>query len=904
MMTFQRIRFWLRGWATRLRVLFGKGSMDAELEEELRFHLEQTVAENLRAGMSGAEARRQAHIAFGGVERFKEQVREQRGGRGLDELSQDLRYAFRSLRRRPGFALIAVGILGMGIGASTTLFSAVNGVLLRPLSYQGSERLLQVGLTRGEDPRLRGFQMPQLLDLMERARNLDSVIGSRGGAFDLVGEGEPERVTVSRVTPGFFRTLGAPPPLGRSFHEDEFSPLESPVAVVSHGLWQRRWGGRSDIIGHTFQASEEFVEGVATYTIVGVAPPGFVNPAPLDRGVVSPSPGTQIWMPLSMDPAVYSEDRWYWRISVLGKIRGEVSPGEAIQDLSRLGTGLALEFPERYRLAGQPLGLGAAPLLDVTVGSRRRDLLILLGATGLLLLIACANVAGLLLARASDRGREMGIRSAMGAGTRRLVRQLLTESMVLGALGGLLGVGLSFVGVWAFRALGPTDFPRLTEVGVDLRALLFGLGTALLAGLLFGLAPALLSSRTATSVSLRENDRGSTGPRGLGRLRGGLVAAEVALALVLLTGSGLLFRSLMSLNSVDPGMDPQGLVMMQVNLPASYTSPEERVAFFSGLSGSLAALPGARAVSFTENPPMGSNLWFPWVWREGEEERQPRQAAGHTVGPEYFRTLGIQILRGRAFGPQDDENGVPVAIVNETMAREIWPGEDPLGKGLDFGPRSERPPMTVVGISREIRQTSLADERAWEMYLPYSQRPESPRAYMLVRAGAESGLLAGAMRQAVWEMDGNLPVPEITTMEARVAATLQLPRFRTFLLGSFAFVALLLAAAGIYGTMLYVVGRRTREVGIRMALGAEAREVVAMMIRQGVGPVGAGLAMGLMGSLAATRLLSGFLFGVTPADPLTFLAVTGGLGGLAVLATFVPARRAALADPMEVLREE
>jgi predicted permease len=895
MMVFHRVRYWIRGWGVRLRVLFRRESWERDLEEELRFHLDQSVAEHIRSGLAVPEARRQALLAFGGVERFKEQVRENRGGRTLDEVLQDLRYAFRTFRRRPAFTLTAVGVLGLGVGASTTLFSAVNGVLLRPLPYADSERLLQVGVTRGEEPILRGFTVPQLLDLMERTTSLEAVLGARGSAFDLLGDGEPERITVSRVTPDYFRVLGFTPVLGRSFDPGEHSATDPLVAIVSHALWKRRWGGRPDIVGLTFQASEEFVEGVASYTIVGVAPPGFENPDPLESRI-SRSPAAQVWMPLSMDPVAYAGTRWYWRIPAVGKAKKGLKQSTVIQELSSLGVRLAAEFPDRYRQGDQRLGLSGSPLLDVTVGSRRRDLLILLGATGFLLLIAYANVAGLLLARASDREKEMGVRSSLGAGTRRLIRQLLTESLVLGLLGGLLGVCIAFAGVQGFKAFGPADFPRLSDVVVDPWVLTFGLGTSLVAGLLFGLAPACISSKAATRSVVRENDRSSTATKRFRQIRGGLVAGEIALALVLLTGSGLLFRSFIALQAVDPGLNPRNLILMQVNLPASYSSPEDRTAFFRSLAGNLRALPGVQSATHTEDPPMGPTTWSPWVWKEGEEVRQPRQADGHA--------LGIPILEGRPFGSQDDENGALVAVVNETMARDIWPGETPVGKRLGLGPQSEASPMTVVGVSRDVRQGSLADDAAWELYLPYAQMPESPRTYMLMRTDADPRSLAAVARQAVWQLDSDLPVPEVTTMEARIQATLHLPRFRASLLGTFALVALILASAGIYGTMQYVAARRTREIGIRLALGAGAGTVVALVVRQGIFPVGLGLAIGLGASLATTRLLESLLFGVSATDPTTFILITATLGTLGLLATFTPAWRAVRANTMDVLGQE
>jgi putative ABC transport system permease protein len=823
----------------------------------------------------------------------------------LDEVLQDVRFAFRTLRKQPVFTLVAVGVLGLGIGASTTLFSAVNGVLLRPLPYPQQDRLVFLGSKFPEGTRISGMSLPELMDIVEQIGSVEEYAAARGRALDLVEDGEPERVAMSLVSRDYFRVLGATPSLGPGFSPQDHERSDAGVIMISAGLWRRRWGGDPDIVGRTVLASDGNSPELLTFTIVGVLPPGFENPPPLENPY-SRLPAADLWAPLAMNSEAYTTSRTNWNIRAVGLIRPGASLESLNSELEALALSLREAFPRAHSRGDTYLGLGARGLRDEMVGSRRRDLMILLGATGLLLLIACANVASLMVARALDRMKEMGLRTALGAGRNRLFRQLLTESLVLALLGGVIGVGLAMAGVWAFRLLGPENFPRMAEVALDLRVLGFGITIALFTGLLFGVGPALAGSSEKGDPVLSSGARGgTTGGRTL-RIRGGLVTLEVALALVLLTGCGLLTKSVVRLQSREPGINAENLAIMQVRLLPTYDLDEERLAFFSALRQRLETLSGVVSVSHIPDPPMGFNQWATNLRRE--EDLDPEGSFGsastHAVGLGYFRTMGIPLLSGRVFSETDDGVSPPSVVLSQSLAEALWPGENPLGRRLDISGMGEGPWRTVVGVVGDIRQNSLASQPSEDLYLPYTQEAGNSGQFMVIRTAGNSMALAGAFREAVWALDENVPIPEITTMEARVDATLRLPRFRTILLASFAVVALILAGAGIYGTLMYTVGRRAPEVGIRMALGAEAKDVVTLVLWQGLWPVTLGVGLGLVGSLVATRVLESVLFEVSPNDPATLILVAGVLVGVSLLASFLPARKASRVDPQVALRAE
>jgi len=798
-----------------------------------------------------------------------------------------------------------VGVIGLGIGASTTLFSAVDGVLLRSLPYPDANRLVFLGSKFPEGTRISGMSIPELMDVMDQVSSAEEYAAARGRALDLVGVGEPERVSVAEVSPDYLRVLGVTPALGAGFTADDHVRENPRVVMISDGLWRRRWGGDPNVLGATFLASDGRSAELLTYTVVGVLPPGFAHPTPLENPY-SRLPASELWAPLPVNAQVYTTPRTNYTIRSVARLRDGATLEVLNSELGALAVALTEAYPNAHVRGDTYLGLGARTLLDEVVGNRRRDLLILLGATGLLLLIACANVAGLLLARALDRTQELRLRTALGASRTRLFRQLVTESLLLGLLGGGLGICVALLGVRAFRTFGPADFPRMADVALNMRVLGFGIGVAVLTGLLFGIGPALAGSRKKDGSLLAPTARGSTSGTGTARLRGSLVALEVALALVLLTGCGLLARSVIRLQSRDAGVDTDNLALMQVRLLPSYEAEEQRSAFFRDLKIELENLPGVIGVSYIGDPPMGFNNWAPYVWREEDVANGERAGMGmaHPVGLDYFRTMGIPLLRGRSFTSGDDAGAPPVMVVSQTMAADLWPGEDPLGKRLNLALQHGGDWITVVGVSGDIRQNSLASEADWDLYLPYAQSAGNSGLFMAVRTAGNPLVLAGAFREAVWALDANVPVPEITTMAARRNATLRLPRFRVLLLTAFAVVALLLASAGIYGTLMYTVGRRTPELGIRMALGAESVDVIWLVLRQGLWPVILGVAAGLAGSLVTARVLESVLFQVSANDPLTLASVAGALMTVSLLACYVPARRASRIDPQAALRTE
>ncbi len=822
----------------------------------------------------------------------------------LESFARDLLYAFRTLRKRPVFAAVAVGVIGLGVGASATLFSAVDGVLLRPLPYPEPDRLVFLGSKYPQRSNISGMSLPSLMDVMGQVGSVGEFAASRGRALDIVGEGEPERVSVAVVSPDYFRVLGVAPALGSGFSPDHHQVDNPQVVMVSDRLWRGRWGADPNVVGSTFTASNGRTPELLTYTVVGVLPPGFYHPPSLENPY-SRLPASELWAPLQVNSAAYNTPRTNYTIRSVARLTSGATVEVLNSELDALAVALTEAYPRAHVRGDTYLGIGARPLLDQVVGSRRGDLLILLGATGLLLLIACANVAGLLFARALDRTRELGLRIALGATRRRLFGQLVTESLLLGMMGGAVGVCVAWLGVKTFKVLGPANFPRIADVSLNLRVLGFSICIALLTGLLFGIGPAFAGSSKAKGAALAGSSRGSTAGRWTSRLRASLVALEVALALVLLTGSGLLIRSVARLQARDPGVDTENLALMQVRLLPSYDSDEERAAFFRDLQVSIEGVPGVTSVSYIGDPPMGFSNWAPNVWRE-EDVGGERAGLGmaHPVGLDYFRTMGIPITRGRAFMVTDGANSPNVIVMSEMMAEGLWPGEDPLGKRLGLSLNHGGTWHTVVGVSGNIRQNTLASEPRWDFYLPYAQVAVSSGLFMAIRASGNPLVLAETFRDAVWALDANVPVPEITTMEARRSATLRLPRFRVLLLSAFAGTALLLAGAGIFGTVTYAVGRRTAEMGIRMALGAKSRDVILLVLRQGVWPVLLGVGVGLAASLAATKLLESVLFEVSNRDPATFALVAGVLVGVSLLACYLPARRASRIDPQEALRVE
>jgi putative ABC transport system permease protein len=803
----------------------------------------------------------------------------------MDGLIQDLRYGLRSLFRSPGVTLIAILTLGLGIGANSAIFSVVNTALLRPLPYPDPGRLMLVM----ESNPAKGYQRFPLsplnyVDYRDQNSVLERLCAFDGTSFILTGAGRPEKIQGARVSAGFFETLGIAPLNGRAFAADEDRPGPDQVAILGHGLWQRRFGSDPGVLGRTVTL------GGAAYTVVGVMPPGFAFP---NR--------SEIWKPMALaDNEMQSRGSHY--LLSIGRLRPGVSPERARADLEAI----AARLQQRYPDTNTGWTARVEPLAERIIGDARPTLLVLLAAVGFVLLIACANVASLLLARAAARRKEFAVRSALGAGRARLARQLITESLLLGLLGGGLGLLLALWGTDLLSAAAPPGIPRVREVGVDGRVILFTGGVALLTGLLFGLAPALQAARTDLNEALKEGARGDGGSPRRHRARALLVVAETALALVLLAGAGLMLRSLLRLQAIDPGFDPRHVLAVHVELPdARYPDERRRADFFRAALERLASLPGAQAAGAVFPLPMGGDRLIFSFGIEGRPVAEAdRPSAGYyVVSPDYFRAMGIHLMSGRAFTERDREGAPRVAIINATMARQFWPGEDPVGRRIviDNGPQDLW--REIVGVVQDVKHTELEGDSVAQMYEPYPQAPLPLMTLTVRAAGAPEGL-AEAARRAILALDKDQPVSRTATMDRLLAESIARPRYSLLLLGVFAGVALLLATVGIYGLLSHSVTQRTREIGIRMALGARRGQVLVLVIANGMRLALLGIGAGLLGAIALTRLMSSLLYRVSPTDPATLAAVALLLAGAALLACLVPARRATRVDPMGALRCE
>jgi predicted permease len=805
---------------------------------------------------------------------------------------QDVRYGARSLLKSPGFTLVAVLALGLGIGANSAIFSVVNAVLLRPLPYNDAGRLFtMLGRNETLGAPFEDHSYPNFRDVRERCGACEQVATYKGGSTFLTTPGEePERLRGIYATADLFPALGARPQLGRVYTREEDEAGRKRVMVISHGLWQRRFGGDPSIIGR------EVPLGGST-TIVGVMPKGFRFPAD--------NPEIDYWA--SLTPILSQSDlngRDNVSLNVILKTRADVTARQAQAEIETIARSLQAQYPE----TNTAVGFTIKPLHDALVGDLKTALYVLLGAVGFVLLIACANVANLLLARAASRSKEISIRTALGASRGRIMRQLLTESLMLSAAGGALGLLLAAWGVDLLSAASPAAIPRVGEVGLDSRVVVFTVAVSVLTGLVFGLAPALQASKADVTDALKEGGRGGSEGARRNRLRSALVVVEVALSLVLLVCAGLLGQSFLRLLDVSPGFDPSNLLTMDIALRQSkYPRPEDRRQFFEGFLARARTTPGVQAVALIDVLPLGGSFEAYTFSIEGRQPYAPGQAPSadrRRVSHDYHRTLGIPVVRGRAFNERDDAAAPPVLIVNETFARLVFPGEDPLGKRIGISDGVDNPVREIVGVAGDVRHAGLESEAGLEYYVPAAQAQPSRMTVVARTAGVEPSALAGTLRALVRESDKESPIFNVRTMEELLARSVAQKRFSALLLGSFALVALLLAALGIYGVMAYSVTQRTHEIGVRVALGAQPRDVLRMVIRQGMLLTAAGIAAGLLCALLLTRVLSTLLFGIGATDPLTFLGVAAVLASAALVACYLPARRATKVDPLVALRYE
>jgi putative ABC transport system permease protein len=803
-------------------------------------------------------------------------------------MSQDVRYALRSLRKNPGFTAVALATVALGIGINTAIFSAVHGILFRPLAYPEPNRLVTVweNLDARGGPTTEWTGRSTFTDWREHNRTFAAMAAVTAWGPNLTGIDRPDVLAGALVSPDYFRVLGVEPAIGRGFLADEETPGKDNAVVLSHEMWLQRFGGDPDILSRSLT-----LNGLP-HAITGIMPPGFEAP------IIT---GAGIWSPLPIDRS--REDRGNYFLRVVGRLAPEVSQETASADMNRVAAAIALEHPVDYRNVGVTL----VPLRDTIVGPARTPLLVLLGAVGLILLIACANVANLLLARGSVRERELAVRTALGAGRLRLIRQLLTESVVLALSGGALGLALGMWGTDVLVRFAPAGMPRANEIGLHPTVFLFAIAASVITGLLFGLAPALGLSSEQTVHALRERANGTPTEAG-GRLRGALVVVELAMGMAVLAAAGLLLRSFAELRSVDPGFRVDHTLSARLVFPpARYPDGAEISSFLRELEGRLRTAPGAPSVGAVTVVPLSgmiTDISFVIEGRVPPPGEEPA-ADSRRATPGFFRTLRIPLIRGRLFEETDREDATPVALISESLARRHFAREDPVGQRIKVGGvrDPESPWWTIVGVVGSVRSRALDRVPEPEIYVPAAQRPARGWSIVL-RADGDATALGPALREAVWAIDPDMAISQLATLEQLFATSIAPQRFLSWLLGTFAALAVLLGAVGIYGVMTFMVSRRAREIGIRMALGASPTDVLRAVMRRGLWLTLGGLGLGLAAAAAASRALSSLLYEVSPTDPVTLGGVAALMAGTALFACYWPARRATRLDPMVTLRTE
>ena len=814
----------------------------------------------------------------------------------FDTALQDVRFGARSLRRNPAFAAIATLTLALGIGANAAIFSVVNTVLLRPLPWSEPDRAVMIWSKWTAFDKT-WVATGEVVDYRRRAQTLGEVAAWGEGQVNLTGDGDPERVAAANVTANLFPTLGVGAMMGRTFSAAEDVRNGPNVVVLGHALWSRRYAADPGIVGRTVQINGD------AYEVTGVMPPGFVLPTDYQN----PEP-SQLWLPQQMDPA--SMDHGSHGLYAVGRLKPGATVEQAADELHGIAVAMTNEglYPKQMQFDTVVLSL-----TDEVVGSVRRAIWLLFGAVAFLLLIACANVANLLLARAEGRQREIAVRAALGASGFRVMRQLFTESLVLTGIATAVGLALAFAGVRVVGWWNPASIPRVAEVTVDLRVLLFTAAVAVFTSLAFSLAPAVRALRVDLTDSLKDGAQGASSGGGRQRFRHALVIVEMALAVVLLVGAGLMLRSLWALQRVQLGFDPSQVLTMRLSLPqASYQTPAQVVDFYNRLLDRVRAIPGVRVAGAVRALPLGSTIGDFGLRVEGFTPTPGTGAKGdwQIATPGYLEAMGERVIRGRGITADDKTDTMLVALINEEMARRYWAGRDPIGGRLQIGGgAANRPFVTVVGIVADVRHNGITEGVKEKFYVPHTQWHKSLgnpiRAMTLVvKAHSDPRALTSPVSQTIRELDANLPVADIRTMDDVVAATLSAPRFTGMLLGAFAGLALVLSAIGIYGVLSYVVSRRTREIGIRVAIGAGRGQVLRLVLGSGVGLALVGIVLGLAVAASLSRLMTTLLHDVQPGDPATYAAVAGALTTVAIVASLIPAWRATRVDPVRALKAE
>ena len=882
----------VKGFAARARALASRRATEQSLDEEIRFHLDQETEKNIRLGMTPEVARREALVQFGGLTQAREAHHDVYAARPVEELVADARYTLRTMRRTPTLAAAAILTLALGVGANTAIFSAVNAVILRPLPFPNPGQLYMVWEENPDKGWYKQVAAPaNMLDWKEQVGAFADVTGYADsfGTSTITGGGDPLIVKPAFTTGNFFSVLGVRPALGRTFTDAETWRTGEPVTVLSHRLWRDRFGSDRGIIGRTFE-----LDGVRVQ-VVGVMPPTFAFP----------SETTDLWQPWRWNPESRAQAffrRAHW-LSVVARVKPGVTEEVANSQLQAVVARLQRDFPE----TNTRMGAGITPLHEFLVGDTRLPLLVLLGSVGLLLLIACANVGNLMLVKAAGSEREAALRLALGAGRGRLIRQALTESLVTSLLGALAGVALGWWGTRALQALQPEGMLRVSEFRFDWAVLAYVLAITTVSGLLFGIAPALWASRRLPLDALKAGGRSGSDSRRVRRWAERLVVAEVALALMLSIGAGLLVRSLLRLQHVDPGFDASGVLAVRVSLPNGRFDTGAKInGFTARFQEQLRGLPGVQSVGGTGPLPLqGSGYTSDFTIEGWPAGTFGSEVAHRRVTPDFFRTMRTPVIAGREFTGDDRADSPTVVVINDALARKHFRGQNPLGKRIAFdqNPDSTTTWSTIVGVVKSQYQSKLSLEPQIEVFEPVTQSP-TPSLFMVVRTAGDPAALGPAVRRTVAEIDPTLAIDTMRTMEEVLARSLARERFITTLLLVFAAVGLALAVVGVYGVMAHMARRRVREMGIRIALGAQVNDVRWLVVRNGLGLVVIGLVIGTAGALAATRMLQAMLFGVAPKDPLTFVSVPVVLALTALLATWFPATWASRADPATTLREE
>ncbi len=871
----------LRRW----RALVHKDEMEHELDEEMQFHLDRDIEQKVRSGMTPEEARYAALKSFGRFEQSKEECRSARGVSLIENILRDISYSVRVLLKNYAFTIVVILTLALGIGANTAIFSFANGILLRPLPYPQSDRLAvldETALKRGIDSM--SVSYPNFLDWREQNTVFEDIGAHYGTSrFSLIGAGEPIVIRGSYISHGLLEILRVAPQLGRSFTANEDRPEEDNVVILGHDLWQRSFGGDPNIIGQKITISNR------ARTVIGVMPRGFRFPEI-----------SEIWVPLALSTKTFT--RTDHGISAIARLKDGVSFSDAQAEMNNIAARIEQQNP----VTNEGLGVKVTSLHENLSGDYREALLILLGVVGCVLLVACVNVANLMLARATARQKEFALRAALGAGRWRIMHQLLIESLLLAIVGGALGFALSLWALHVLLAAIPIQLPFWMDFGVDLRVLGFTAAITLLTAFIFGGVPALQTSRVDLNDTLKEGGRGSAGIRT--RARNLLVVTEIALSLILLVGAGLMIQSLLRLKSVNIGLDARNVLTATVILPrAKYSEDEQRATFFKQLVERVRSLPGVQAAAATATLPLSGGNWGRSLTVEGYPVLPVGQAPmiQHTVvTPGYFRTMGISLLAGRDFTDADAKGSPDVTIVDERLAREYWPNDTPIGKRVRFGPPEDNEPWhTVIGVVSAVRHQRVQEDTRKSVYLPHLKMPVTGMS-LVARTSSDPKDLVAAIRREVAQLDPELPVSEIATMEEVVAESIWQPRLYATLFTVFAGGALILALIGIYGVMAFLVQTRTHEIGVRMALGATARDVFKLIVGRGMKLTAIGVVVGVGGAIALTRLMHSLLFNTSATDPVTFILISVLLSLAAFFACYIPARRAAKVDPLVALRYE